>query len=267
MIERASRQAINTVRNAGKFIAEHAGKVKPRNIELKSMNSLVSYVDKEAEKILVEGLSEIIPESVFITEEDTIDNEDGEWQWIVDPLDGTTNFLHNIPIYSVSVALRHNQKTVCGIVYNVAADEMFYAIKDLGAFLNDNPIVVSTKDTEDSLLATGFPYSDFSKLDEYMDALESLMQQTRGLRRLGSAALDLAFVAAGRFDVFFEYGLNPWDVAAGAFLVKEASGVVTNFNNGEDYLFTRQIVAGNPTVHKDVMRNIKMHLGTDIQYI
>ncbi len=263
MVEHIYKEAIDLVRSTGTFIVNNAGKIAPEQIEIKGKNSLVSYVDKEAEKMLVAGLSELLPSSVFITEEETTVNQDGEWQWIVDPLDGTTNFLYNIPIYSVSVALRHYDETVLGIVYHISADELFYARKGHGAFLNGEPISVSDKTTENALLATGFPYHDFDYLDEYIDVLKVLMQETRGLRRMGSAAIDLAYVAAGRFDIFFEYGLNPWDVAAGALIVREAGGIVSNFKAGPSYLFTQQIVAGNPAVHRDLIGLIEKYLGRD----
>lgn len=265
MIEEICKQAVEIVRTTGKFIESHAGKVTIENIELKGKNSLVSFVDKEAERMLVDGLASILPGSVFYTEEDTITNKDGEWQWVVDPLDGTTNFLHNIPAYSVSVALRHNQESIIGIVYYISVNEMFHAIKGKGAFLNGKAIRVSEKLTNKALLATGFPYYDFTYIDEYIDVLKLLMRETRGLRRMGSAAIDLAYVASGRFDIFFEYGLNPWDVAAGALIVKEAGGTVTDFSRGENYLFTKQIVAGNPIVHNDVIGLIEEHLGVDLK--
>lgn len=261
MLEILCQQAIEIVKETGKFIASHHGKVSDTDIEVKSLNSLVSYVDKEAEEILVKGLRRILPDAVFLTEEETIENKSGDWQWIIDPLDGTTNFLHSVPVFSVSVALRHKNETLIGLVYDVMHDDLYYAIKEKGAFLNENRIHVSDRDTSDALLATGFPYYDFSLLDEYLLVLKELIQKTRGLRRLGSAALDLAYLASGKFDLFYEHGLNPWDVAAGALLVKEAGGIVSNFKNKPDYLFTRQIVAGTPKVHNDNIELIIQHLG------
>lgn len=267
MLEQICKQAIELVKETGTFIGNAAGKVTREQIEVKGKNSLVSFVDKEAEKMLVSGLSKILPDAVYITEEDTVENRDGEWQWIIDPLDGTTNFLHSIPIFSISIALRRKEEIVIGIVYDVVQKELFHAIIGQGAKLNDIPISVSSRNTEDALMATGFPYYNFIHLDKYIAVLKELMKRTRGLRRMGSAAIDLAYVAAGRFDVFFEYGLNPWDVAAGALLVKEAGGTVSDFSNGDKFLFTGQIVAGSDVSHKELIMLIKEHLGENISYL
>jgi len=237
------------IKATGQFIRQELGKVKANAIETKALNSLVSYVDKEAEIQLVKGLSQLLPEATFLTEEETVQQQEGEYQWIIDPLDGTTNFLHQLPFFSISVALRHKEDLVIGIVYGVQQEECFYAWKDGGSFLNDQKITVtSTTQLADSLIATGFPYYDYDHMQAYLGILETLMQNTRGIRRLGSAALDLAYVACGRFDGYFEYSLNSWDVAAGILLVQEAGGQVSDFQGGADYLFGRQIIAANPSI-------------------
>jgi len=249
-------QSIEVVKEAGRFIREELGKVGRQAIEEKSLNSLVSYVDREAERRLVAGLERLLPDSTFLTEEDTVDNRDGDRQWIIDPLDGTTNFLHQLPCFSVSVALQLAGRSVLGIVYEINHDECFYAWKDGGAYLNERRIGVSTTPRlSDSLIATGFPYHDYSWIGPYFQVLEHFIRHTRGIRRFGSAAVDLAYVACGRFDAFFEYSLNPWDVAGGAFIIQEAGGQVSDFSGGTNYLHGQEIIATNAALHGEV-RNI-----------
>lgn len=253
-LERLFYESCRVVTAAGKFLTEEFGKVTQAQIETKSLNSLVSYADKKAEEILVQGLSRCLPGSVFLTEEKTTAQEDGEFQWIIDPLDGTTNFLHQIPIYAVSVALRHQGKIILGIVYEPNRSECFYAWKGSGAFLNGKKIQVKNNTSlADSLIATGFPYYEFSKTESYLNVLKEVMQSTRGLRRMGAAAVDLAYTAAGRFDAFFEYNLQIWDVAAGCFIVQEAGGQVFDFRGGDDYKDGSEIIAGTATITKELL--------------
>jgi myo-inositol-1(or 4)-monophosphatase len=245
-LEQLCLESCKIIREVGDFIYQELGKVKASSIETKALNSLVSYVDKEAEKQLVTGLGKLLPEATFLTEEETVEQKEGQYRWIIDPLDGTTNFLHQLPFFCVSVGLEHDGKLILGIIYEPIRQECFYGWKDGGAYLNGDSISVSKTDQlSDALLATGFPYYDYSAVKAYLGALEQLMQSSRGIRRLGSAALDLAYVACGRFDAFFEYSLNPWDVAAGAFLVTEAGGRVTDFSGGNDYLHGKQLIASN----------------------
>lgn len=224
-------------------------------VEYKGFNDLVSYVDKASEEILVNGLRKLIPDAGFITEENTLTLNDRDYVWIIDPLDGTTNFVHGIPCYCVSVGLMYKQELILGIVHEVNLDECFYARKGGGAFLNEVKIQVSKTDTlGKSLVATGFPYHDFKQMDQYMNVFDYCMKNSQGLRRLGSAAVDLAYVACGRFEVFYEYGLNPWDVAGGAFIVQEAGGKVTDFGNENNFLFGKEIIAGNVPVHMEFQK-------------
>ena len=247
-----------TARLAGDFIAKEAEKFNTDIVEYKDVNNVVSYVDKEAEQMIVKALRDLLPQAGFITEEGTADTQDYEgYNWIIDPLDGTANFIHGVPNYSVSLALAKGKEVLTGVVFHIKANEMYTAVKGNGAFCNDKPIKVSATPTlGQSLLATGFPYYKFENMDKYLLVLESLMQKTHGLRRFGSAAIDLAYVANGYFDAFFEYNLNSWDMAAGILLVKEAGGSVTDFNGGEDYLFGGNIVAGNAT-HEELLNEIK----------
>ena len=245
-------KAIAVVREVGNFILEESSKFSLNDVETKSLNSFVTYVDKNAEERLVKGLSELIPEAGFITEEETIRKKGDEFNWIIDPLDGTTNFIHKVPVFSISIALTQNAETVVGIVLELNRNECFSSYKGGKVYLNNNEVRVSEAATiKESLVATGFPYYDFGILKQYMSLIEELAQKSQGIRRLGSAAVDLAYVACGRFDIFFEHSLNPWDVAAGAFLVTQAGGVVTDFSGGSDYLFGREIIACTGPVYKE----------------
>lgn len=245
--------ACAVIRQVGTFINKQLGQVHSEAIETKSLNSLVSFVDKEAERQLVKGLSQILPEAVFLTEEETIEQASGTYQWIIDPLDGTTNFLHQLPFFSISVALRQKNELIVGIVLEVNREECFYAWKGGGAWLNGQAIGVRpNSNLSDALIATGFPYYDYQHTKAYLEILETLMKTTRGIRRLGSAALDLAYVACGRFDAFYEYSLHPWDVAGGILLVQEAGGIISDFRGGNDYLFGKEIIASSTNLHKEI---------------
>lgn len=240
----------------GNFIRKESETFKTSDIEHKGFNDLVSYVDKEAEKKLVDGCRKIMPEAGFITEEGTASIQKEEYNWIIDPLDGTTNFTHGLPVYAISLALTFHNEVVLGVILEINRDECFYAIKGGSAYCNDDPISVSgVTELGKSLLATGFPYHDFGKMSTYLEILDSFMQQTHGLRRLGSAAVDLAYTACGRFEGFFEYNLKPWDVAAGIIIVKEAGGFVSDFSGGNNFLFGGEIVAAG-NVHKDMLHVI-----------
>lgn len=233
-------------RNVGKFMSKERESFDNSKIETKGLHDLVSYVDKESEKQIIEQLQKILPESGFIAEEGTNDKKGERYNWVIDPLDGTTNYIQGVPIYSVSIGLLDGNELVLGVVYEVGRDECFYAWKNGGAYLNGKAIHVSVRNNiHDALLATGFPYSDFSRMEDYMIFLNKMMKEARGVRRLGSAAADLAYVACGRFDAFWEYDLKPWDVAAGAVIVKEAGGKVTDYKGGNDYLYGHEIIASN----------------------
>lgn len=246
------------VEGVADFLLGEIGKVGKDQIEEKSLNSLVSYVDKSAEEQLVVALKKLLPASTFLTEEETVAQQQGEYQWIIDPLDGTTNFLFQLPVFAISLALRHQDETLLGIVQGVSQRECFYAWKGGGAYLNGKPVRVSTRrELGETLIATGFPYRDFSRTEAYLQVLKRLMTDTRGLRRMGAAAIDLAYVACGRFDAFFEYGLSPWDVAAGILLVEEAGGQVSDFKSGENSLFGGEIIAANREVHAALCKIIE----------
>ena len=244
----------------GTFLKNEIQKISSSDVVTKSLNSLVTYVDKTAEEKLVKALSKILPEAGFITEEGTSTKEGEQYNWIIDPLDGTTNYIHGLPIYSVSIALSSKDEVVIGVVYVPVLDECFSAYKGGGAFLNAVSISVSKNETlADSLVATGFPYFDYARMNDYTEILKEFMQKTRGIRRMGSAAVDLAYVACGRFDSFYEYNLNAWDVAAGSLLVEEAGGIVSTFFNKSDFVFGKEIVASSGEVHLDVLEIIQKH--------
>lgn len=256
--ESICKSSITVVKEAANFIKSQMGKVESAQIEDKSLNSLVSYVDKTAEEILVNGLSKLIPSATFITEEDTVENKKSEFYWIIDPLDGTTNFLHSLPFFAVSVALAHKDKIIVGIIYEVTRDECFYTWEGGQAFLNDRAISVSpNEELIKAMIATGFPYTHMERIDAHIKMIKYLRKNARGIRRFGSAALDLAYVAAGRFDGYFEYGLQPWDVAAGVFLVQQAGGLVSDFKNGDNYIFGEEVVVGNQAIQPILLKCIE----------
>ena len=246
-------------KTTAQFIAEEAANFSKDKVELKGKSDLVSYVDKETERKLVAGLTDILPEAGFITEENTISQDKKAYTWVIDPLDGTTNFVHGLPAYAISIGLMHGDDVVAGVIHEVTRSETFYAWKDGGAFMNGAPIhVTDAASIDESLFATGFPIYNFEKLDDYLAILNELMKDAHGLRRVGSAATDMAYVACGRYEAFFEYNLNPWDVAAGVILVKEAGGFISDFKGGSDFLFGREMVAAGP-VHPKLLKVIKKH--------
>jgi myo-inositol-1(or 4)-monophosphatase len=246
---------------AADFIRSHVGEVSNDQIESKEQNSLVSYVDKTAEKILVEALTPILPSPGFLTEEDTVENSRSEYTWIIDPLDGTTNFLQQIPIFSVSVGLAHNGEIIVGVVIDVMQDDCYYAWKGGGAWLDGKRIHVSNRSAmSEAIVATGFPYYEPDKLDKLTDLFREVLASVRGIRRLGSAALDLTYVACGKMDAFYETQLNPWDVAAGTILVREAGGLVTDFIGNGDFVEKKQIIGSNGLLHQGVTDVLARHV-------
>jgi myo-inositol-1(or 4)-monophosphatase len=255
-----TQEVIELTKSVGQFIREESLRFTPDKIEYKGLNDLVSYVDKTAEKQLVAGLLAILPEAGFVTEEKTNQTTAETYHWIIDPLDGTTNFIHGIPTFSVSIALQRNQDLVLGVVYEINRDECFYAWENGGAWLNGKAIHVSkAPKLANTLLATGFPYYDFKKKEPYLKVFQELMEKCHGLRRIGSAAVDLAYVACGRFDGYFEYNLQTWDVAAGVVLVKEAGGEVLDFSGGHNYLQEREVLATNGHITKELLQIIDSH--------
>jgi len=252
------QKACELIRQTGSYIKNQLDDRDQVEFFEKGIHDFVTQVDKNSEKQLIKGLSEILPGSGILAEENTANTQAEELMWIIDPLDGTTNFIHSIPVYSISVALQQHGQTILGIVYEINMQECFYAWKGGKAYLNDREIrVSSTSNMHHALFATGFPYYDYSRIGPYMDLLSYLVQHTSGLRRLGSAAVDLAYVACGRFEGFYEYGLHSWDVAAGAFIVQQAGGRVCDFRGGESFVFGKEIIATNSVIFNDFMKVVK----------
>jgi myo-inositol-1(or 4)-monophosphatase len=245
-------KSIEIIENVGQFVRDERKLFSTGKIESKGKHDFVTNVDKGAEERLVHGLGCLLPGSGFIAEEGTSNIKGEEYNWIIDPIDGTTNFIHGCPPYAISVALMNQNKIILGVVYEIVAGECFYSYIGAPAYLNGQIIQVSQQATiSDSLIATGFPYSHFDRLEPFMKTLDYFFVNSHGVRRLGSAATDLAYVACGRYDAFYEYNLNPWDVAAGAFIIQQAGGVVSDFSGGDNYLFGKEVVASNKVVFKE----------------
>lgn len=255
-----TQKVVSLSKRVGSFLKAEKSKLQSSQVEEKGIHDLVTYVDKTAERMLVSDLSDFLPEAGFIAEEGTSKKIGDVYNWIIDPLDGTTNYIHRVPIFSVSIALKQNDKIVLGVIYEPNLDECFYSWKGASSFLNSKPIVVSqTQKVNDSLFATGFPYYDYSLIKEFLKFFEYLMINSRGIRRLGTAAVDLAYVACGRFDGFYEYGLNAWDVAAGSLIVQNAGGLVYDFSGGNDFIFGKELVSLNPHIADEFLEQIKIH--------
>ena len=245
-------------KKAGEYIKRSRLSFTDSDVNTKGTHDLVSFVDKTAEKMIVADLQKLMPKAGILAEEGTGEQTNSDLFWIIDPLDGTTNFISNLYPYAVSIALRKNNETVIGVVYEIGKDECFFAYKGSPAFLNNIEIKVNNKTSlNDSLIATGFPYNDYSKQEQYLETLSYFMQNTRGIRRFGSAATDLVYFACGRFDAFFEYSLKPWDVAAGAFIAKQAGGVVSDFSGGNDFLFGQEIIAASPEIFESFIEALR----------
>jgi len=257
-LSKLTAEVISLTKGVGEFIRGEGLVFDRENIEYKGLNDMVSYVDKTAELDIVRGLSALLPEAGFVTEEKTSSIIGKEYNWIVDPLDGTTNFIHGIPTFSISIALQYREELILGVVYELNRDEFFSAWKNGGAYLNNKRISVSkTLRIENTLLATGYPYHEFGNLDAYLNVLRELMQKCHGIRRIGSAAVDLAYVACGRFDGYFEYNLNSYDVAAGIVLVNEAGGQVFDFSGGNNSIEKREMIATNGYISAELLKLIR----------
>jgi myo-inositol-1(or 4)-monophosphatase len=247
----------------GNWLKSLAGNLHSEMITEKGQMDFVTEIDKESEKRLVAGLSEILPESGFIAEEGTSTLRGKKFNWIIDPIDGTTNFIHGVFPFSISIALMEDTELVSGVIYDPLHGECFSATKGGPALLNGKTIHVSKRPAlSDSLLATGFPYNDFSLLEGYMTSLRELMASTHGIRRLGSAAMDLAYVACGRYDGFWEYHLKPWDVAAGTLIIRQAGGLVSDFYGGDNFLYGETYLASNGLIHKEFLSLLEKHFKT-----
>jgi len=244
--------ATKAARAAGAIINRAALDVDLLKVNVKGPNDFVTEVDRAAEAAIIETLLQAYPDHGILAEEsgNSHGNRKSEFQWIIDPLDGTTNFLHGLPIYAVSIGLAHRDVVQQAVVYDPARNDLFFASRGRGAFLNDRRLRVS-KRTElgDALVGTGFPFRRGDDFERYLQMMQSVMQRCAGVRRPGAAALDLCYVAAGWYDGFFETGLNPWDVAAGSLIITEAGGLIGNFTGESQFLHQREVVAGNPKIY------------------
>ena len=261
-LEILCREVRELAKQTGDFILEEGKKFTSSSVVSKGKQNFVTHVDKASEKMLVEGLNLLVPGSGFIAEEGTAGQNGESFQWIIDPLDGTTNFIHGCPPYAISIALMEEEEIILGVVYELVLRESFYAWKGGKAYMDGKEIhVTNTAKVSDSLIATGFPYTYFERMDPFMYSVRYFMQNSHGLRRLGSAATDLAYVACGRFEAFYEYGLSSWDVAAGCFIIQQAGGMACDFGGGQDWLFGGTLIAANSAMFdefREVIRQIFM---------
>jgi len=254
--------AVKAARAAGAIINRAALDIELLKVSVKNPNDFVTEVDHASERVIIDTLLEAYPGHGILAEESGRAHgaKDSEHVWIIDPLDGTTNFIHGLPTYAVSIALAVRGQVQQAVVYDPARNDLFYASKGRGAFLNDRRLRVSKRTRmSDSLIGTGFPFRKGDNFKRYLKIFEEVMQSCAGLRRPGAAALDLCYVAAGWYDGFFETGLQPWDVAAGSLMVSEAGGLVGNFTGEADFLFQREVVAGNPKIYGQLVQMLAPH--------
>jgi myo-inositol-1(or 4)-monophosphatase len=242
--------AVRAARRAGEIMVRQLNQLESLRVIEKSPNEFVTQVDQAAEAVIIETIREYYPDHAILAEESGAVGEN-DYQWIIDPLDGTTNYVHGFPVFSVSIAVANRGEIEHGVVYDPLRQEIFSASRGQGAQLDGRRIRVSKRTTiQQSLVATGFPYrANLKYLDRYLDMLKVVMLESAGVRRPGSAALDLCYVAAGRVDAFFEFGLSKWDIAAGALMIREAGGRISDFHGNDGYLESGNIVAGNPKTY------------------
>jgi len=251
-------QVCELSKETGEYILGELPKFKTDSVESKSLHNFVTHVDKTSEARIVKKLSELLPEAGFIAEEGTSTVRGDRYNWVIDPLDGTTNFIHGLPPFAVSIALMEKDEVILGVVHEVISKETFYAWKGSPAFLNGAEIKVSkVTSVKDSLIATGFPYTEFNRIKPFMQSLEFLFTNSHGVRRLGSASVDMVYLACGRFEAFYEYGLSPWDVAAAVLIVKQAGGQISDFKGGNDYIFGKEIIVTNSGIFDEFSKIIK----------
>jgi myo-inositol-1(or 4)-monophosphatase len=259
--------AVKAARRAGAIINRASLDLGQIKVGVKQQNDFVTEVDRAAEATIIETLREVYPSHAILAEESGLSAAEGaEYQWIIDPLDGTTNFIHGFPQYAVSIALAHKGVLTHAVVFDPNRNELFTASKGGGAFLNDKRIRVSKcAKIEDALLGTGFPYRMFEHVDAYLAIFKEMTRRSAGVRRPGSASLDLSWLAAGRIDGFWEFGLSPWDMAAGALLILEAGGLVGDLSGEGNYLATGNIVGGTPKVFAQLLQAIQPHRSAALQ--
>jgi len=249
--------AIQAARAAGHIILRYSNQVETISVESKNRNDFVTEIDREAEKEIIHKLRRAYPEHGFLAEESGQSGDDSKYQWIIDPLDGTTNYLYGIPHYAISIALKVDGKLDQAVIYDPLKEELFTASKGGGAHLNSHRIRASARRSmNNALLGTGIPFRADQDLGQWLGELEKLRPDTAGIRRLGVASLDLAYVASGRLDGFWERGLKPWDFAAGALIIQEAGGLISDFADRQSFWQSGDLVAGNPKVHAEIIKRL-----------
>jgi myo-inositol-1(or 4)-monophosphatase len=250
--------AITAAQRAGRIIRENLGRLSKNDIILKKESDFVTRVDRESERIIIDTIKGRFPDHSLLAEESVRASDAESYRWIIDPLDGTTNYIHQYPVFCVSIALEYNRETIAGVIHDPLRNDLFTALKGNGAFLNGSRIVVSpVRELKDCLICTGFPFRQKERIDLYLRLFKNIFNRVSDMRRAGSAALDLAYLACGRCEGFFEIGLSPWDIAAGALMITEAGGTITDFNGGNNYLSTGNIVAGAPAIHGELLGEVK----------
>lgn len=262
MLSKDLEIATEAARSAAGIIKSFSNSEESLDIRYKGRHDLVTKADVASENEIISIIKKHYPEDVFLAEETSDKAEITDQRtWIIDPIDGTTNFAHNFPTYCVSIALYENMQAKVGVVLEINRNELFTAIKGEGAYCNGQQLHISSLETpEEALLGTGFPYRDLGLVDEYLDLFKVFMHETQGVRRPGSAAYDLCSVAAGRFEGFYEYGLSPWDVAAGVLLIEESGGLVTDWSDNNNWLFGKRIIAGNKPIHDYILTKIRENI-------
>ena len=256
--------AVRAARSAGNVISRSMARLDSITVQVKERNDFVSEVDREAENEIIGILRKAYPDHAILAEESG-QTSGNDFEWIIDPLDGTTNYLHGFPQFAVSIALRHRGRLEQAVVYDPISQDLYTATRGAGATLNDRRIRVSNRHSlEGALLGTGFPFKSQQHLDSYLDMFRALFPKTAGIRRAGAAALDLAYVAAGRLDGFWEIGLSTWDMAAGILLIQEAGGLSGDFSGGHSHLESGNLVAGNPKVFAEILRTIRPHVTAEL---
>ncbi len=252
------KTAVTAARLAGDIIVRNLGHLSTGDVQTKQAFDFVTKVDRWSESVIMQKIREKFPHHLFLTEESLKQEETDDYRWIIDPLDGTTNYIHGYPVFSVSIALEYRREIILGVVFDPLKDELFHTLKGRAAFLNNKPIHVSgINQLENSLVATGFPFRKKDMIDLYLKAFKKVFFVVSDIRRAGSAAIDLAYVASGRIEGFFELNLSPWDIAAGSLLITEAGGVITDFEGGEEFLSKGDIVSGSTYVHNEILKIIR----------
>jgi len=265
MTETFLQTAVFAARAAGRIILDNLGRLSKEDVSLKQVSDFVTRVDKESEACIVRIIRERYPDHRILAEETVKETAREGYRWIIDPLDGTTNFIHQYPVFCVSIALELQSKVIAGVIFDPLRKDLFLAEKGKGAYLNEQPITVSTiLACPDSLITTGFPFKRKELIDPYLKLFKNVLFKVSDLRRAGSAALDLAYLAAGRCEGFFEIGLSPWDIAAGSLIIEEAGGVITDFGGGNEFLLTGNVVAGNKIIQKELLNEVQGVFGRTI---